>query len=140
MERSAPPLISGFNHIATGTCDLDRVIAFYRDAFGATISAEIPSSADHPRMAIIDMGGGAALNVAEVPDGSIVGDRSAIGGRGPVDHFGLAAASRDVLEHLQRRIVDAGGQVGDITLLGGTTWSLFFRDPDGMELEVCAPK
>lgn len=48
--------------------------------------------------------------------------------------------TREVLEELQRRVVDAGGEVGDITLLGGTTWSLFFRDPDGMELEVCAPK
>ena len=99
---------------------------------------EIPRGDDHPRMAIIDVGGGSMMNVAEVPAASIVGDRRTIGGRGPVDHFGLAAPSRDALVDLRERIVAAGGEVGDIQQLG-TEWSLFFRDPDGMELEVCAP-
>ena len=33
----------------------------------------------------------------------------------------------------------AGADIGEIQNLGGDTWSLFFRDVDGMELEVCAP-
>ena len=69
MESSASPVISGFNHVATATTNLDRAIQFYRDAFGATVMAEIPMDPDHPRMAIIDVGGGAALNIAEVPEG-----------------------------------------------------------------------
>lgn len=129
---------TGFNHVATGTPDLDRIIRFYDDAFGARVVHEIPRGDDHPRMAIIDVGGGSMMNVAEVPAASIVGDRRTIGGRGPVDHFGLAAPSRDALVDLRERIVAAGGEVGDIQQLG-TEWSLFFRDPDGMELEVCAP-
>ena len=35
-------------------------------------------------------------------------------------------------------VVAAGAEIGEIHQLG-TTWSLFFRDLDGMELEVCAP-
>ena len=31
----------------------------------------------------------------------------------------------------------AGAEIGEIQRLGDG-WSLFFRDPDGMELEVCA--
>ncbi len=139
MEPLADPITSGLNHVATGTPDLDRIIAFYRDAFGAAVVAEIPAGPDHPRMAIIDVGGGSAMNIAEVPEDSLVGDRARIGGRGPVDHYGLAAPSRAELEVLLERIPSAGGEVGEISLLGGTTWSLFFRDPDGMELEVCAP-
>jgi catechol 2,3-dioxygenase-like lactoylglutathione lyase family enzyme len=139
MEPLAAPLTVGFNHVATGTPDLDRIIAFYRDAFGATVMVEIPEDPEHPRMAIIDVGSGSAMNIAEVPEGSLVGDRTRIGGRGPVDHYGLAVPSRDELEVLVERIPAAGGEVGEISLLGGTTWSLFFRDPDGMELEVCAP-
>ncbi|UDY35468.1 VOC family protein [Dermatobacter hominis] len=139
MDALSAPLTVGFNHVATGTPDLDRIIAFYRDAFGATVKVEIPKGPEHPRMAIIDVGSGSAMNVAEVPEGSLVGDRARIGGRGPVDHYGLAAPSREALEVLLERIPAAGGEVGEITLLGGDTWSLFFRDPDGMELEVCAP-
>jgi hypothetical protein len=36
------------------------------------------------------------------------------------------------------RLVAAGADVGEIQDLGGE-WSLFFRDLDGMELEVTAP-
>ena len=139
MEPLTEPLTAGFNHVATGTPDLDRIIAFYRDAFGASVRTEIPKGPEHPRMAIIDVGAGSAMNIAEVPAESLVGDRATIGGRGPVDHYGLAAPSRNALEQLRERIPAAGGEVGEITLLGGDTWSLFFRDPDGMELEVCAP-
>ena len=32
----------------------------------------------------------------------------------------------------------AGAEIGEIQRLG-PGWSLFFRDLDGMELEVCAP-
>ena len=38
---------------------------------------------------------------------------------------------------MPERLRAAGAQeVGDVQQLGDD-WSLFFRDPDGMELEVC---
>jgi hypothetical protein len=43
-----------------------------------------------------------------------------------------------MLEEMSDRLVAAGADIGDIHRLGDI-WSLFFRDPDGMELEVCAP-
>ena len=39
---------------------------------------------------------------------------------------------------MKQRLVDAGADIGEIQQLG-PEWSLFFRDVDGMELEVCAP-
>ena len=131
------PVTSGFNHVATITADLDRLIRFYVEAFGAELTFEMAARDDHPRMAIIDLGGGAALNVFEVPEESILGERRTIGGRGPIDHFGLGVDSRATLEGLRERMVAAGAEIGAIQRLGGE-WSLFFRDPDGMELEVCA--
>lgn len=129
---------NGFNHIATVTADLDRVVAFYDAVFEAKVTFEMAATADHPRMAIVDLGGGGALNVFEAAPESIVGDRTKQGGRGPIDHYAIAVDSRATLEMVRDRLRDAGADIGDIQRLGDL-WSLFFRDPDGMELEVCAP-
>jgi catechol 2,3-dioxygenase-like lactoylglutathione lyase family enzyme len=136
MRRMA--VTSGFNHIATVTSDLDRTKRFYADAFDASVSFEMAAEEGHPRMAIIELGGGAALNVFEAPEDTIVGDRRTQGGRGPIDHYGIAVDTLATLEQVKDRLVAAGAEIGEIHQLG-TTWSLFFRDLDGMELEVCAP-
>ena len=98
---------------------------------------EMTRSEDHPRMAILDLGGGAALNVFEV-DGRRDHRRApAPGWAGrdrPLRRRRRLAAT---LEGVRERMVGAGAEIGEIQRLGGE-WSLFFRDPDGMELEVCA--
>ncbi|MCU1359058.1 MAG: Glyoxalase/bleomycin resistance protein/dioxygenase [Ilumatobacteraceae bacterium] len=132
------PLTSGFNHVATLSADLDRTVEFYRNAFQAEITFEMAAQPDHPRMIILDLGGGAALNVFEVPADQIIGDRGTQGERGAIDHYGIAVPSLPVLEGVRDRLVSAGADIGEIQRLGDA-WSLFFRDPDGMELEVCAP-
>jgi catechol 2,3-dioxygenase-like lactoylglutathione lyase family enzyme len=131
------PVTTGFNHVATLTADMDRTVRFYRDAFEADVTFEMEATEDHPRMAVLDLGGGAALNVFEVAAGDIVGDRRRQGHRGAIDHYALAVESKSVLEAIAGRLVDAGAEIGEIQRLG-PEWSLFFRDPDGMELEVCA--
>jgi catechol 2,3-dioxygenase-like lactoylglutathione lyase family enzyme len=130
------PLTTGLNHVATQTTDADRIVAFYGDVFGAEVTAEVKAEGDHPRLVIVDLGGGSALNVFETDGAGILGDRRGIGGRGAIDHFGLAVDSLATLEGVRDRLVKAGADIGEIQRLGGE-WSLFFRDPDGMELEVC---
>jgi catechol 2,3-dioxygenase-like lactoylglutathione lyase family enzyme len=132
------PLTTGFNHVATVTADLDRMVHFYQTVFDAEVSFEMEARDDHPRMVILDLGGGGALNVTEQPSGAILGDRSKPGGRGPIDHYGIGVASRADLDKIRDRLTDANVDIGTIHQLGDT-WSLFFRDPDGMELEVCTP-
>lgn len=132
------PITTGFNHVATLTTDLDRFTAWYQEVFGAELVFTMEAAGDHPRMHILDIGGGAALNVFEVPADSMIGDRRRQGGRGAIDHYGIAVASRDDLEAVRQRLVDAEAEIGEIQSLGDM-WSLFFRDVDGMELEVCAP-
>ena len=133
------PITTGFNHVATLTTDMDVTVGFYEQAFGAVVTFEIARTDDHPWMKILDLGGGAALNVFEVPADEIIGERRKQGRRGAIDHFALAVTSRAQLEDIAVRLVDAGAQeVGEIQQLG-SEWSLFFRDPDGMELEVCCP-
>ena len=132
------PVTHGFNHVATLTTDLDRHADWYGRVFGADVTFRMEAEGDHPRMFILDLGGGAALNVFEVGADEIIGERRRQGGRGAIDHFAIAVESRDALEDVQTRLVDAGADIGEIQQLGDT-WSLFFRDVDGMELEVCAP-
>ena len=131
-------ITSGFNHVATLTTDLDRLKAWYAEVFDAECTFENPADEREPRLAIIDLGGGAAINAFEVGPEAMIGDRRRIGGRGAIDHFGIAVADLATLEQVRDRLVAAGADIGEIQQLGAE-WSLFFRDVDGMELEVCAP-
>jgi catechol 2,3-dioxygenase-like lactoylglutathione lyase family enzyme len=133
------PITSGFDHVATLTTDLDRFAEWYGRVFGAEVTFSMEAEGDHPRMFILDLGGGSALNVFEVSEEAIIGERRRVGARGAIDHFGLAVDTLATLETVRERLVEAGADVGDIQVLGGETHSLFFRDVDGMELEVCAP-
>jgi len=118
------------------TADLDRYLEFYGEIFGAEVISITEAREDHPRMAIVDLGGGSALNVFEVSAESIVGDRATMGGRGPIDHYALAVASEEKLEEVRDRLVAVGASPGEVTRFGPSLLSVFFRDPDGAELEV----
>jgi hypothetical protein len=87
-------------------------------------------------MATVDMGGVGALNVFEVPADSIIGDRTKMGGRGPIDHYALAVGSEEELLEIRDRLVAVGASPGEVTQFGQGLRSVFFRDPDGAELEV----
>ena len=131
------PITAGLNHVATLTTNMNTTIRFYEQAFDATVLFEIEKTEHHPWMKVIDLGGGAALNVFEAPADTIIGERRRQGGRGAIDHYALAVDTLATLNTVRDRLVAAGAQeVGDIQQLG-PEWSLFFRDPDGMELEVC---
>ena len=132
-------ITTGFNHIATLTTNLDRFKEWYLKIFDAATVFEMEAEDEHPRMAIIDMGAGAALNVFEVPLDSIVGEQRRIGARGAIDHYGISVPDLTALEVIRKRLMAIDADIGNIQVLGGDTWSLFFRDVDGMELEVCAP-
>ncbi len=132
-------MITGINHIATLTSDMDLTVGFYSTVFDATVVHEVEPGDDHPWMKIVDLGGGSFLNVFQVPADAIVGERTRIGGRGAIDHFGIGVDSLASIQALQPRLATAGAlEVGDIQQLGDE-WSLFVRDPDGMDLEICAP-
>ena len=133
------PLTTGFNHVATLSTDMNLTVRFYEQAFDAVVTFEMAKTDEHPWMKIIDLGGGAALNVFEVSPDEMIGDRQRQGRRGAIDHFALAVDSKATLEQARARLIQAGAQeVGEIQTLGDEL-SLFFRDPDGMELEVCCP-
>jgi catechol 2,3-dioxygenase-like lactoylglutathione lyase family enzyme len=117
---------------------MNRTIRFYEEAFDAKVVGEVPRRDDHPWMKIVDVGGGTMLNVFESSADDIIGERRSQGHRGAVDHFAFSVDTPAVLEELKDRLVKAGAQeVGEVQQFGPMLHSLFFRDVDGLELEVC---
>ena len=131
------PISTGLNHVAFLTTDMNRTVQFYEEVFEGVVTFEMQKTDDHPWMKIVDVGGGSFLNIFEAEPETIIGERRKQGGRGAVDHFAFNVDSRETLDLVHQRLIDAGAQeVGDAQQLGNE-WSVFFRDPDGLELEVC---
>jgi catechol 2,3-dioxygenase-like lactoylglutathione lyase family enzyme len=126
-------LLRGFNHVGMLTHDLDRLYAFYRDVFEATITPAV--NEDGMRMSLIEVGPHAALNVFEISDNTEADKQTPMFGRGRLDHFGLNASSREALEEVRQRLIRLGASDGTVTDFGSSL-SVFFRDPDGLEAEV----
>lgn len=57
-------------------------------------------------------------------------------GRGRLDHLALEAASTETFEEIRRRLIARGATDGFATDFGHVL-SHCFRDPDGLEAEVC---
>ena len=57
-------------------------------------------------------------------------------GRGRIDHLGLQAASIEAFDEIRDRLM-ARGASDDFVTDFGSILSVFFRDPDGLEGEVC---
>ena len=128
-------LLDGVNHVALLTNDTDRLHAFYREIFDATVSRD-NEVAPGVRLSFIDIGPNTELNVFEV-DGNTEAERQKpMFGRGRIDHLGLQAASLNAFIEIRRRLIDVTASDGFVTDFGPVL-SIFFRDPDGLEGEVC---
>jgi catechol 2,3-dioxygenase-like lactoylglutathione lyase family enzyme len=134
-------LLNGVNHIALITADMDRFIGFYRVAFEAQVVHDNPNHGDNPgeRMVVMTLGGTAAFNIFQVPGNTQASVQTPMYGRGRLDHFGLNAGNAQAFEEARQRLVRLGASDGTITDFG-SQFSVFFRDPDGLEAEVLLPK
>jgi len=131
-------LTVGFNHVATLTNDAARLHAFYEEVFEAEVVRDAPESEgqDAVRLSIIQIGPSAELNVFQI-EGNTEADRQVpMFGRGRIDHFALQAGSLSDFETIRGRLMARGGCDSFVTDFGPVL-SMFFRDPDGLEGEVC---
>lgn len=128
-------LLNGINHVAVLTKDTDRLHAFYREVFDATVSHD---EQDGPafRFSLIDIGPFTELNVFEITGNDEATRQSPIFERGRIDHLGLQAASLAAFETIRERL-RARGAADDFVTDFGPILSMFFVDPDGLECEVC---
>jgi catechol 2,3-dioxygenase-like lactoylglutathione lyase family enzyme len=125
--------VSGINHVAIVTDDLDRFVEFYVDVFDLDVvfTEETPAF----RHAILRTGADSWLHPAEIsgsPHGSAIPDMFQ---RGHLDHLALTTASYEAFEVIRARLVErrvSDGAVDDL----GAFHSLWFDDPDGMRVEL----
>jgi catechol 2,3-dioxygenase-like lactoylglutathione lyase family enzyme len=128
-------LLDGVNHVATLTNDSDRLHRFYVEVFDAIVSrdAEVEPGV---RLSFVDIGPHTQFTVFEVAGNGEADRQTPMYGRGRIDHLGLQAASLDAFHTIRDRLMAAGATDGFVTNFGPVL-SVFFRDPDGMEGEVC---
>jgi catechol 2,3-dioxygenase-like lactoylglutathione lyase family enzyme len=126
-------LLDGINHVALLTTDTDRLVEFYRDVFDATLFAQ-REEAPGMKLTFIDIGPATQLNVFEMAGNEQ--DHTPMFGRGPIDHLGLQASSKEAFDTIRTRLMARGATDGFVTDFGGAL-SVFFVDPDGLECEVC---
>jgi catechol 2,3-dioxygenase-like lactoylglutathione lyase family enzyme len=129
-------LLSGINHVAVLTGDTERFVEFYSRVFDAT--HESLQNHDGFRLTLVWVGSSSELNVFEL-DGNAEHTRQVpMFARGRLDHLAFEAASLDAFDEIRERLLARDATDGFVTDFGPIL-SLFFRDPDGLEAEVCVP-
>jgi catechol 2,3-dioxygenase-like lactoylglutathione lyase family enzyme len=127
-------LVTGLNHAAILTADLDRLAAFYGEVFDGEI-LETPAPPG-TRATTVRLAGACGLALLEVPGNPHTAGAGAMLARGHLDHIAFDAPSPQALETIRRRLVDRGASDGTVHDYGPML-SVHFVDPDGMESEAC---
>jgi len=131
-------LTAGFNHVAILTNDAKRLHAFYEEVFDATVARDgpEPGATAAVRLSIVMLGPTSELNVFQVEGNHEADRQTPMFGRGRIDHLALQAESLEAFETIRDRLMARGATDGFVTDFGPIL-SVFFRDPDGLECEVC---
>lgn len=131
-------LTDGLHHVALLTADTERLQTFYREVFEAEVLRDGPETPEKQdvRMTVIRVGPTSELNVFEIVGNTEAERQTPMFGRGRLDHLALHAPSIEAFETIRDRLMARGAADAFVTDFGEVL-SLFFRDPDGLEGEVC---
>jgi catechol 2,3-dioxygenase-like lactoylglutathione lyase family enzyme len=127
-------MLAGFDHVAVLTADIDRFVDFYAEVFGAEVEGGLAD--DGVEMRVVRIGPSSEINVFQIDGNAEHRHQTPIFGRGRLDHFGLRAESIEQFESLRAELMRRELTDGFVTDFGHVL-SVFFRDPDGLELEIC---
>ena len=130
-----------YAHVRLTVTDIDRSRAFYDDVFGLPVAFELPANADEAtreQLAFLYAGviynlGNSLLGLRPVATDRFDEDRVGL------DHVSFQVESRAALDQAVKLLDGLGiahQGVKDI----GAGYILEFRDPDGIALELFAPK
>ena len=130
-SQTDPSPVLRVGHVHLRVADLDRAIAFYRDALGLTLVLDgreraIPAAF----LAAGDYHHHVALSTFQSAGGTPPPE-----GHTGLHHVALVYPGREELARALRRLLDHGEQVGAGQDHGATV-SLYLEDPDGNGLEL----
>jgi catechol 2,3-dioxygenase-like lactoylglutathione lyase family enzyme len=144
----------GINHLALMSSDMDRTISFYRDVLGMPLVKTIDFHNGRGKHYFFDIGGGDCIAFFEFPGaGGPVDARTharMAGTPGMMHHVAFDVANEDI-DAYRQRLVERGIEVTEVVNhddtergasaeVNATTFvrSIYFRDPDGIQLEFAA--
>jgi glyoxylase I family protein len=128
------PPITAVHHLSLTVTDLDASAAWYREVFGLQ---QVMEETHEGGRALVFMqpetGVFLGLHAHDHNDGRPFGES-----RTGLDHVSFAVGSRDDLAGWEKALRDRGAVVSPIS---DQRWGsvLVFRDPDNIQLELCAP-
>lgn len=135
MALAEPPLIhpqARIGHIHLKVSDLERAVAFYRDVLGFQVTASYG-----PQAAFLSAGGyhhHVGLNTW-TSEGAPPPPQRSTG----LHHFAILLPNRRELALVLRRLLDQGVPIEGASDHGNSE-AVYFRDPDGNGIEICADR
>ncbi len=136
----------GFNHIDLGTKDMEATRAFYEDLLGfPLVRADLVEIADQGRMKhyFFGVGNGQLMgfmsgeDVGGFPKDFDTSINQGLGLPPGVYHFAFDAETENDLLRIKQSLVSNGVEVNGPVDHEGWSKSIYFRDPNGLQLEVC---
>jgi len=117
-------LTYGLTHLAISVRDVSRTKKFYHDIFG------METMYDQPGFVQMTTPGCQDILVFEEKK------NSPIGNTGGIAHFGFRLKEATDIGEMIKRIISAGGQIVDKGEFVKGSPYVFFKDPDGYEVEI----
>lgn len=136
---------NGFSHVGVSTLDMDQTIGFYEDVLGFRRVVEERTRVKEGgtlRQVYFDVGGGQYMvfmepkGVPGIPADYDTGINRALGVPGGMYHFAFNVPTLDQLEALRDKLERHGVDVSPIIDLE-TAKSVFFSDPNDIQMELC---
>ena len=136
----------GFNHIDLGTKDMEATRAFYEDVLGfPLVRADLVDIAGKGQMKhfFFDIGNGQLIgfmsgqDVSGFPTAFDAGINRGLGLPPGVYHFAFDAETENDLLRIKQDLISHGVEVRGPVDHEGWSKSIYFVDPNGLQLEVC---